>query len=180
MARTLACSWFTPPYISHGCHFVYFGSNWHFAVFDYIEDENNYCQSSRTPLKLGPRALPLFLDSWVLPTCYGPFQSSFSIREVKSRMPRLTHIFRNYFRLWCTCLSSWLPSFSSSLCSSLSLHTPLNDYSWAVTRTSYLCQQPSFLPAYLPHFKGKQARRFKKWVFKRLVGSRQPWAYSEI
>lgn len=180
MARSLACSWLMP--INFHCNVVYFGSNGHNVIFDCIEDENNYCQSSWTPppSRWAPEHCPFSWLLWSLPTCYGPFQGSFSICKVKSRMPPLTQIFKNYFRLWCTCLSSWVPSFSSSLCSSLSLHTPLNDYSWAVTRTSYLCQQPSFLPAYLPHFKGKQAWRFKKWVFKRLVGSRQPWAYSVI
>lgn len=45
-------------------------------------------------------------------------------------------------------------------------HTrPAEPFSLSCHRPSYLSQQPGSLLAYLPHFKGKQARRFKKPSF---------------
>lgn len=51
---------------------------------------------------------------------------------------------------------------------------PTEQFSLSCHRPSYLNQQPGSLLAYLPHFKGKQASRFKKWAFSGRISSPAP------
>lgn len=80
---------------------------------------------------------------------------------------RLTpRVLQDYLKLRCTCLSSGLSPTTPTLALVLSIHTHTTEqFSLSCHRPSYLSQQPGSLLAYLPHFKGKQARRFKKRAF---------------
>lgn len=48
---------------------MYFGSNGHIVMFDYIEDENNYCQSSCSPPPASSWAPERSPFSWFLWSC---------------------------------------------------------------------------------------------------------------